>query len=201
MWTRELVKRNARDVFQNNYWPTVLTFFVYGLIVGGAGAILSMTGVGSVAVAILLGGPMEASISWFMLKNRRGEGQLEDLFFCFQNNYGNILMVSFMQKLYIFLWSLLFIVPGIIKSYEYRLVPFILAENPGIEYRDALEQSRAMMDGEKMNVFVLDLSFLGWWFLSLLTGCVLIIFWTQPYYMSTRAELYEALKAKYREAV
>ncbi len=196
MWTRSLIKTNAREVFLRNYWPTVLTYFVYGLIVGGAGALLALTGIGTVLVQILIGGPMGVSLCYFALRNRRGEGQLEDLFYCFKSRFGNIILVTFMQQLFIFLWSLLFVIPGIIKGYEYRMVPYLVAENPDIDYKEALERSRAMMDGEKWNAFVLDLSFLGWWILTGFTCGILSFFWTTPYVFGTNTELYEALKAK-----
>ena len=196
MWTRGLLKQNARNVFLGNYWPTVLTYLVYGLIVGGASAALAVTGVGTLVTTIMLAGPMGVSACYFALRNRRGEGQLEDLFYCFKSGYGNIVMVTFMRQLYIFLWSLLFVIPGIVKTYEYRMVPYLVAENPEIDYKEALDRSRAMMDGEKWNVFVLDLSFLGWWILTGFTAGLLTLFWTNPYVCSTNAELYEALKAK-----
>lgn len=196
MWTRKLLKTNAREVFTSNYWPTVLTYWVFGLVTGGATAILAFTGVGSLVVTIMLTGPMGASLCYYALRNRRGEGQLEDIFHCFKSEYGNIILVTFMKQLFVFLWSLLFVIPGIVKTYEYRMVPYLVAENPKIDYKEALERSRAMMDGEKWNAFVLDLSFLGWWLLTGFTGGLLAIFWTTPYVCSTNAELYEALKAK-----
>ena len=102
----------------------------------------------------------------------------------------------FMVNLFIALWSLLLIVPGIVKAYSYRMVPFLVAERPEIDYKEALDTSRKMMDGEKMNAFVLDLSFLGWMILTALTCGILGVFYTVPYMSQTNAELYVTLKAK-----
>ena len=100
------------------------------------------------------------------------------------------------MDLFISLWSLLLIIPGIIKSYEYLMVPYILAENPQMDRKEIFEISRRMMDGEKMNAFLLDLSFLGWIFLTVLTCGVAGILYVQPYMMATRTELYIYNKVK-----
>ena len=99
-----------------------------------------------------------------------------------------------MKDLFIWLWSLLFIIPGIIKAYEYRLVPYIISENPQMNYRDALAESKKLMAGNKWKSFVLDLSFIGWDLLAGLTLGVLDIFFVGPYKASTDAALYETLK-------
>ena len=93
----------------------------------------------------------------------------------------------------VFLWSLLFIIPGIIKSYEYCMIPYILAENPEIEMDRAFEISRKMTKGEKWKIFVLGLSFIGWYLLGLLCCCVGTIF-VDPYSEATYAELYQVMR-------
>ena len=107
-----------------------------------------------------------------------------------KGNYLNIVKVEFMKNLFIFLWTLLLIIPGIIKSYEYYLVDYILSEDPTISYKDALEQSKNMMNGYKMDTFVLELSFIGWALLSALTCGILAIFYVNPYMHATFAELF-----------
>lgn len=82
---------------------------------------------------------------------------------------GKTVWTLFLMKLYTFLWSLLLIIPGIVKSYEYRMVPYLLADCPDLSTEDAFRISREMMDGEKMNAFILDLSFIGWKILSSIT--------------------------------
>lgn len=86
-----------------------------------------------------------------------------------------------LRDVFIFLWSLLFLIPGVIKHYSYRMVPYILADDPEIGAMDAITLSRQMMDGHKWNTFVLDLSFLGWDLLSALTLGLLGVFYVNPY--------------------
>lgn len=143
--------------------------------------------------------------------NRRcaGVGRLFWGFTC--GHYMNEVKIMFLMNLKIFLWSLLLIVPGIIKSYEYRMIPYILSENPSIETNEAFALSKNLMEGNKMAVFVLDLSFFGWvllaavislilqrmvWFnlltmglLTMLPPCLLM-----PYINATGAELYGRLR-------
>ena len=102
----------------------------------------------------------------------------------------------FLEGLYIFLWSLLFIIPGIIKTYEYLMVPYILAENPELSTKEVFARSKQMMTGDKWNAFVLQLSFLGWILLSVFTCGILLIFYVGPYSELTYAELYAVLKQK-----
>ena len=103
-------------------------------------------------------------------------------------------LTMFLRQLFTFLWSLLFVIPGIIKSYEYRMIPFILAENPDTPYKDAFEMSKKMMMGNKWDAFVLDLSFIGWFILTAITCGILGVFYVNPYKYMTDAELYVALK-------
>ena len=87
------------------------------------------------------------------------------------------------------------LIPGIIKSYEYRMIPYILGETPNIPKEEAFALSRAMMTGNKWKAFVLDLSFLGWYILSGLTFGILGIFYVNPYVEQTSAALYQKLKS------
>ena len=113
-------------------------------------------------------------------------------------NYINVVKVMFMQKIFIFLWSLLLIIPGIIKAYEYAMVPYIVAEDPNIGYKEALERSKDMMNGHKFELWVLQLSFIGWMLLGVLACCIGTIF-VLPYQNATYAEYYMKLKKRYME--
>ena len=106
----------------------------------------------------------------------------------------NVALTMFLKDLFTALWTLLLIVPGIVKSYEYKMIPYLLAENPEMDYHEAFAKSKEMMDGNKMNAFVLDLSFIGWFFLAALTLGILGAFYVNPYYHQTQAELYLTLK-------
>ena len=100
----------------------------------------------------------------------------------------------FFRDLYTVLWSLCLIVPGIVKSYEYKMIPYILAENPEISRKRAFEISKNMMDGEKWNAFVLDLSFIGWSLLSTITVGIVGILYVNPYINTTWAEFYKVMR-------
>jgi len=110
-----------------------------------------------------------------------------------RGNYWGIVKGMFFKNLYIFLWSLLLIIPGIIKGYSYRIVPYILADNPKIDANEAITLSRKMMAGEKFDAFVLDLSFIGWYLLGVL-ACGVGVLFVSPYQESTNAQLYLVLR-------
>lgn len=111
------------------------------------------------------------------------------------SHYWNVVLTLFLRNLFIFLWSLLLIIPGIIKKYAYSMVPYLLCENPEMTYKEALETSDDMTRGHKWDMFVLDLSFIGWYLLaSVLLGFGILF--VHPYYNATHAELYLALKNK-----
>lgn len=102
---------------------------------------------------------------------------------------------GFLMQLYVFLWMLLFIIPGIIKAYSYSQTFFIKAENPNIPAQRAIELSRIMMDGHKFDLFYLHISFFGWAILSLFTFHILGIVYVFPYYYAAQAFAYEEIKA------
>lgn len=158
------------------------------------GILLGLFGVAtliSVAIGVFLRNPLEVGADCFFLKNSREPAELNDIFSVFKSrNYIKIVGAKFLASLFIALWSLLLVIPGIIKSLEYLMVGYILAEDSEIGITDALRKSKQMMKGHKWNAFVLVLSFLGWEFLSVLTLGFLDIFYVRPYIEATFAELY-----------
>ena len=100
----------------------------------------------------------------------------------------------FFRDLYTILWTVLFIIPGIVKAYEYRMIPYILGENPNMEMSEVFAMSKQMMTGNKWKAFVLDLSFILWEILGACTLGILSIFYVGPYRCLTCAGLYQALK-------
>lgn len=149
----------------------------------------------AVAVNIFLFGPIEAGCRRVLIINMFEEPRLSEIGIAFRKeSYMNVVKTQFFRALYTFLWSLLFVIPGIIKTYEYRMIPYILAENPQIDRKEAFRLSKSMMDGEKWRTFVLDLSFLGWRILGVFTCGILNVFYTNPYQECTNAELYNTLK-------
>lgn len=130
----------------------------------------------------------------FFVVSHYQKADLNELGFAFTHSYLNIIKTMFLRGLYTTLWTLLFIVPGIIKAYEYRMIPYIMAEHPEIDTKEAFAISKQMMTGNKWDAFVLDLSFLGWEILSVFTCGILSIFYVNPYVCMTNAELYVKLK-------
>lgn len=169
---------------------------IYGIVGSLIGlllvAIVFVIAVLVIAVRLLFVNPLRVGGRKFFLKNAlektKGIGIFLDGFR--GGYYGNVVVTMFVRDLKVFLWSLLLVIPGIIKAYEYRMVPYVLAEHPELNYREALERSSAMMNGQKLNAFVLDLSFIGWHILSSLTMGIAGVFWVNPYVYATEAELY-----------
>ena len=161
------------------------------------GLILSLFGI---AVDIFVYNPIEYGCQKFFKRSMDENQSLGVMFNGFKDGYKNIVKVMFFRDLFVFLWSLLFIIPGIVKGYAYRLVPYILSENPSLSKDEALKESNRLMMGNKWKAFVLDLSFIGWNILCLLTWGVLEIFYVGPYRNATYAAFYEAVKAEKNEA-
>lgn len=143
---------------------------------------------------IFIVNPLEIGIRRFFVKNLKGEANFREVCFAFDHHYKNTVKIMFFRGLYVFLWSLLFLIPGIIKAYEYRMVPYLIQENPEIEKEEAFSQSRFLMEGNRWKAFVLDLSFLGWYILSGMTLGILGVFYVNPYAAQTKAALYQKLK-------
>ena len=146
------------------------------------------------AIHAFLFNPLEAGIARFFVRKLNDKAEIRELAYCYDHGYLNVVKTVFLRDLYIVLWGLLLIIPGIIKSYEYRMVNYILAENPEMNTKDVFAMSRDMMRGNKWRAFVLDLSFLGWHLLSLITIGLAGIFYVFPYRNMTNAALYEFLR-------
>lgn len=144
---------------------------------------------------IFIVNPLEVGINRFFVRNLNEQPGIKEICYAFDHGYMNCVKTLFFRDLFVFLWSLLFLIPGIIKSYEYRMIPYILGETPNIPKEEAFALSRAMMTGNKWKAFVLDLSFLGWYILSGLTFGILGIFYVNPYVEQTSAALYQKLKS------
>lgn len=144
---------------------------------------------------IFIVNPVEVGINRFFVQNLNERPGIREICYAFDHSYINCVRTLFFRDLYVFLWSLLFLIPGIIKAYEYRMIPYILGETPNFTKEEAFALSRIMMTGNKWNAFVLDLSFLGWYILTGLTFGILGIFYVNPYVKQTNAALYQKLKS------
>lgn len=159
-------------------------------------AVITAAAILGFLIRTFVGNPVEVGGMRYFMESRERKSSVGVLGYSFKNGYANITLTMFLRGLYISLWSLLLVIPGIIKSYEYRMIPYILAENPQISHKDAFRLSREMMNGEKWNAFVLDLSFLLWFLLGVCTCGIALVFYVTPYVQHTNAELYAVLREK-----
>ena len=166
-------------------------------LAGMAVSILGVVAILAVLFSIFVSNVMEVGGDRFFIQNRDSAPTVGTIFDGFKSgNYLNIVKTMFLKDLYTFLWTLLLIIPGIVKSFEYLMVPYILAENPGMDSREAFALSKQMMDGEKANAFMLGLSFIGWYILTIITCGIAGVFYVYPYVYATYAELYAYNKEK-----
>ena len=177
--------------FRFPFFPLWILVFVVILIIIAASI--------SIAVNLFLLNPIESGCQRFFIINHveTGKTKLGEIFHCFSNNYLNVVKTMFLRNLYTVLWTFLFIIPGIVKAYSYRLVPYILAEEPGMNSKEAFRLSRSMMNGNKWHAFLLDLSFIGWDILNLFTFGILGIFYVRPYRATANAEMYIAIRDRF----
>ncbi len=158
-----------------------------------AGALVGVSAI-ACAVKLLVVNPLKVGCKRFFLANSDAPAELNELGFGFKNGYGHMVVAMFLRDLFTALWSLLLVIPGIIMSYSYRMVPYILSENPELSGMEAIKRSKEMMKGHKWNTFVLDLSFIGWILLTVITGDIVGVLWANPYIEATDAELYKAIR-------
>ena len=178
------------DIYSGNLFNVGM---ITGLLAGIATVVILIVLVAKVFVGNLL---KMGGYRFFILNQtaQPGIGTLLDGFR--SGHYVNIVLTMFLRDLFTTLWSLLLVVPGIVKHYEYLMVPYIIAENPAMDYIEAFQISKQMMDGEKMEAFIMDLSFLGWYLLSAVTCGLLAIFYVNPYVQASFAEMYTFNKQK-----
>ncbi|MGN1168003.1 MAG: DUF975 family protein [Lachnospiraceae bacterium] len=164
------------------------------MALAAVGVTLSILGV---LFSIFVGNVLRIGANRFFIQNRSDLPAVGTVLDGFRSgHYGNLVVTMFLKDLFTMLWSMLLIVPGIIKGLEYLMIPYILAENPGMDRREAFAISKRMMDGEKWDAFVLQLSFIGWYFVSGITCGLAGIFYVTPYVEATMAELYAYNKGK-----
>ena len=140
-------------------------------------------------VRFILGGTVQLGYTHYLLKQHdKKDFRISDLFSQFEH-FGRGFAQKFLRGLYTALWALLFLIPGIVKSYSYAMTPFILAENPDMTANEAITASRQLMDGHKGELFWLDLSFIGWSFLCVFTLGIGTLF-LNPYMNAAHAAFY-----------
>lgn len=157
------------------------------------GTVLSVSLV-AILISIFVLGPLEIGARYYFLESTQMRFDLGSVTRGFTGGrYRNVVITMLLRGIYNALWYLLLIIPGIVKSYSYAMVPYLLSENPGIPPSRAIEMSMQMTDGHKWQMFVLDLSFIGWFLLGALALGIGSIF-VLPYADTTHAQLYVALR-------
>ena len=191
---RSLLKTNAKKqlgggIFKENWLMSIVVLLIEGAILSA----VSFTGVG----ALLLMGPFMYGVSKIFLNLVYGETKinLDSLFDGFRDDFGGTLLIGLMESIFIMLWSMLLIVPGIIASYSYAMAFYIKVDHPDYDWQACIKSSKEMMKGHKWELFVLDLSFIGWICVGFLTFGI-GLFWVSPYMEVTRANFYAYLAAQ-----
>ena len=148
-------------------------------------------------LSLLLTVTLGAGASLYHLGIRRGEEMPYSTLFDGFGMVGRVVALGLLRALLIYLWSMLFIIPGIIAAYRYRMAKFLLLDDPSRGVTDCIRASKQMMYGHKWECFVLDLSFIGWWLLTAIpyVGYAVMV-WTTPYINTTYVLYYMALAGK-----
>ncbi len=204
------IRAESRSILTGNWGMAVLVILVFGLItgVGGSssgsasgdsgwfnGVVAGLIVLGSffaIAYSILVANVIEYGTSIAFLKLTREKKITFDYMFSGFKDYGRVVATMLFRNIFIFLWSLLLIIPGIVKGYAYSMTEYLIADNPSLDALSAITKSREMMRGWKGKLFLLDLSLIGWWFLSLFT-CGIGFLWLGSYFKTNRAVFYQEL--------
>lgn len=171
------------DTVQNQWLISILLFLL---------GVMFIFSIIRLIVSCVIGGCIEVGYSSYHLKLYDGDdASVKDLFSSF-GRFADCLALYWLKFLYVFLWSLLFIVPGIIAGYKYAMAAYILRDNPNMTASEAITASKEMMQGHKMELFLLELSFIGWILLGILTlGIGLYVL--EPYMMAAKTAFYRKL--------
>ena len=198
MPTRAELKQNAKDCIREQALNPILVTLVYTLIITAIsllGGILGATVFIPFILSIASIGVQIGYIYYCMKVAKREQGAYADLAYLIQNwRFGlKLVALSFLINILVSLWSLLFLIPGVIKAISYSQAIMIMLENPNIDIMTALKESQKMMDGHKMEYFVLDLSFILWGLLVAVTFGIASL-WVSPYIQITMVNYYNILK-------
>ena len=200
MKTNSEYKNMALQSLEGNWGKAAVASLIFFVIMEACGSSPSFfmepaPGLASQGIVTLLLLPLGWGFAVFFLRLIRQEntdyGRLFDGF----SQYGRILLAELLKGIYIVLWSLLLLVPGIMKSYSYAMTEFVLKDNPEMNGEEAICESMRLIQGHRMQLFLLDLSMIGWLILSILTAGIGLLF-LYPYLYTAHAHFYEELKAQ-----
>lgn len=190
-------RRQAWNSIRGKWGTLVITYLVYLVIFGCVGALSVIPSLGAVLgsiVTLIITGPFSLGLSIISLNIVRGDNVTVNNLFVGFKRFLDAFLANLINGILIALWSLLFIIPGIIKGYSYSMTYYILADNPSMTANDARKKSMDIMRGNKWRLFCLQLSFIGWLLLCVLTLGILTL-WISPYIQTATAAFYEDISA------
>ena len=168
------------------------TMKVGALVASGSALVIALVGL---AFSVFLGDPASVGLCNYFIKNTDSKPAFKEIFSGFKVKYGRNIGTLFLMAIKLILWTCLFIIPGIIKSYEYAIIPYILADDAESSSKEVFKKANEMMKGNKWRLFKLDFSFIGWILLCVLT-LGLGTFFLIPYIEAAKAEFYVEIKNK-----
>lgn len=178
------------NIFDGKWMMALLAALVVSLIIGVCSAIPVVGSVG----AFIIGGPLSLGlVGYFLHLAREEEATIEGVFDSFGEHFVQSLLLYLMTAIFTFLWSLLFVIPGIVKAYAYSMAYYIKRDNPTYDWKQCLDESQKMMDGKKWKLFCLQLSFIGWSIVCAFTFGIGYL-WLAPYMSAATANFYESIK-------
>lgn len=188
------LRAEAREALKGMWGSSAVMTFVYFVLTSAASAAIStlVPFLGGIVASLALL-PMAYALNIAFLRLFRKDPQ--ELGYLFQEFNSRVYSTLILTTVYTWLWSLLLIIPGIIKAYSYSMTYYVLEDNPELSNNAAIEESMRMMDGHKWELFWLHLTFIGWALLCILTLCIGFI-WLIPYMQTAQAAFYENLKAE-----
>lgn len=191
---RAELKARAKEQIKGNVGILFVITLIIAAVSAIAGAVLSIIpAVGPLVSTVIVTPAFALSIVRVYLNVAAGNKPEAKDAFCGFDDFWSAFKVTFLVGLYTFLWSLLFVIPGIIKTFAYSMSMYILAENKGMPAKECIRASMQMTDGHKGELFVLGLSFIGWMIVGSLTLGIAYI-WILPYMQTTYVNFYNSLK-------
>ncbi len=191
--TNSQIRQESLDSLKGRWGSAIFIVAIY-MIICSVSSLIPVVGFLSWLIIFPL---IYGLYGWFLKFYRDGSTSPEiTTLFDGYLDYGRVFMTYLLVVAYTFLWTLLFVVPGIIKSLSYSMTLFILADEPGLRNDEAIERSMAMMQGHKMRLFLMCLNFTMWTLLALATLGIALL-WVYPYMYNTLAIFYEDVKSEY----
>ncbi len=185
---RAELKRRAREqldggIFKNNWLMAVVAVLIISAITSVSSSIPLLP--------LFLIGPLSVgAVAFFKAVMRSGDAKVERLFEGFSKDFGGTLVLGLLMTIFTFLWSLLFVIPGIVKYYAYSMAPYLKSEHEDWDWRRCLDESIKLTNGHKMELFILDLSFIGWYIVGSLCFGVGTL-WVEAYHTQTIVNYFE----------